>query len=51
MNFLNKKRKGIKTKRVFLKNNRVFIKKEGVGENQISKEEWYPVNFQWVSAI
>ncbi|MEZ4970914.1 MAG: hypothetical protein R2814_14890 [Flavobacteriaceae bacterium] len=41
----------IETQHVFSEDNQVFIKKSRVGSpnGTILKDEWFPINFQWIS--
>lgn len=42
--------KKINTIHVYTKNNKVFLKKN-TSTNNFKKEEWYPINFQWIPII
>lgn len=44
----------IETRHVFTENNQVFLKHDSIENMQIAnknKEEWHPINFQWIPVI
>ncbi|SHI89274.1 hypothetical protein [Pseudozobellia thermophila] len=39
----------IETQHVFCEGDQVYLK--GGNENPLTEEEWYPINFQWISVV